>query len=216
MKTVLLRSAFVLLAAAALAAPSAAQEPEAPARNSFGLRVGYAASSGEWNKVRYAPHVTLLDGGVTVGANVAIALSDRLSLVVSGGYEPLDGSDWEAFAGTEGDIVQASASFVSLGALLRPYLKATGPNLVWVEFGPAVLFPTGEERFNGTLYQYDFFSSMKFGAECAVGFERMLGDRTAVSLRAGALIFPTGVSYADGESFTMIALPVTAGVEISF
>jgi hypothetical protein len=208
---------FILIAfLTVLAVPAAAQERDTIGNTSFGFRFGYTGSSGEWNTVRYAPGVKLLTPGITAGADVTFALSDRVGLVLNGSFQRFDGSDWEEYTASRGDVVRVSATCFSVAVLLRPYLGINRPNLVWIEFGPAALFPSGEESINGSVYQYDFFSSTKFGGEGAIAYERMIGEQTAVMIRAGALVFPTGFSYADGQAFTMTVFPVSAGIRLYY
>ena len=212
----LMKPLFALLILAILIpAGASGQAIDSSRRSSIGLRIGYLFTAGEWNSVRYAPEIRFLKGGFSVGADFEIPLTDKLSLAIDGGYQPLDGSDWEAYARSRGDEVAISAAFVYLGVLLRPYLKAGGPDIFWCEFGPAVLFPGGEERFNGAFYTYDFFNSTRFGGEGAVAYGRMLSDQVAVSLRIAGMVIPSGISYADGESRTLIAFPLTLGLRFT-
>lgn len=206
----------LLVALAFFAPPSNGQDAGPAASNSFGFRLGYAPGAGDWNRVRFAPEVALLSSGVTFNADLSFALSDRLSLVIDGGYAQLDGGDWEAYAAQQGDEVRVTASYATIAVLLRSFLRADRPDFLWIECGPAALFPDGEERFNGTVYRYDFFSSAKVGGQGAFGYERMLGERVSATLQAGALLFPSGVSYADGAEFTMIIFPITAGVRVYY
>src|SRR5437867_2914958 len=84
------------------------------ARSSLGLRIGYSFSAGDWTKARKIPplpEVNLFKQGITFGADLEFRLSNRLTLAIDGGYEPLDGSDWEAYTRTTGDSVSVTASF---------------------------------------------------------------------------------------------------------
>src|SRR5512142_1882572 len=100
------------LAAAMLASGIAtAQEVTGPARNSVTLRCGYGFSAGDWNKVPYLPDVTMMAGRIMYGMNIEVRVSDRWTLAFDGGFENLDGGDWEAYANSRGDTLRVDASF---------------------------------------------------------------------------------------------------------
>jgi hypothetical protein len=192
------------------------QSETASARSSFGLRFGYGLFSGDWNKVRFAPDVSMFKGGFTLGGDFDVRLGDRLTLGFDGGYEPLNGSDWEAYALSKGDAVDVNASLAYGGILVRPYLIAGERDFLRMEFGPVLLFASGSETFGGRTYNYDFFSSVKLGGQGGIEYDRRVADNIGVSLRFAGLVSPSGVSYADGETRTMIALPLTMGVRFFF
>ena len=192
------------------------QSKDDSARNSIGVRIGYSLSAGDWNKSRVAPDVSLFKGSFTFGGDLEFRLSERLTLAIDGGYGPLNGSDWETYTAGTGDTVSVSASIGYAGILLRPYLKISGPDLIRLQVGPVMLFASGHETVNGRTYNDDFFRSVKFGGEGGIEYDRMLGDNVAASLNVAAIVIPSGVEYADGESRTVIALPVTLGVRFYY
>jgi len=100
--------------------------------------------------------------------------------------------------------------------LIRPYLKVGGPDILRLELGPVMLCPSGSENFNGINYNYDFFSSVKFGGMGGIKYDRMLSEYMAASLSFAGIFVPSGISYADGESRTVIALPLTLGLRFYF
>ncbi|MBI1805061.1 MAG: hypothetical protein HY033_08885 [Ignavibacteriae bacterium] len=188
-------------------------------RNSLGLRIGYSFSMGDWTKVRKVPslpEVNLFKEQITFGADLEFRLSDRLTLSLDGGYEQLDGSEWEAYTRTTGDTVSVTASFGYAGILLRPYLKISKPDIIRVEVGLVMLFASGNEITDGRLYNYDFFGSVRFGGEGGIEYDRMLGDNIAASLRVAGIFVPSGVEYGEGESRAVIALPVTLGIRFYY
>jgi hypothetical protein len=66
------------------------------------------------------------------------------------------------------------------------------------------------------VFEYDFFSTTRIGGEGGVEFERLLGGDFALTVRLSVIVVPSGVSYADGETRTLISLPATAGVRMFF
>lgn len=184
--------------------------------NSFGVRAGYSFSFGDWARARVAPDVRLFKGSIVFGADLEFGVSRRLAIAVEGGYAPLDPGEWESLARTRGSNLNISASFVHVAILLRPYLKISQPDLIRIELGPVAVFPSGRETVGGKTYEYAFFESARIGGEGGIAYERLVGESVAVSLRAALIVIPSGVTYADGFSYTMIALPVTVGVRFLF
>ena len=207
---------IILICTLTFSLTSLAQPQQDSARTSLGLHAGYAFSEGDWSKSRVVPDVNLFKGRFTFGGDLEFRLSNRLSLAVDGGYEQLDGSEWEEYVRAHGDTLNVSASFGYIGVLIQPYLKVGGPDILRLEVGPVILFPSGSEKFNGINYNYDFFSSVKFGGMGGIEYDRMLSDYMAASLKVVGIFIPSGISYADGESRTVIALPVTLGLRFYF
>jgi hypothetical protein len=185
-------------------------------KSSLGISIGRSWMGGDWSKSRIAPAVNLFTGGLALEADLEFRLSDRLTLAVIGSYAALDGSDWENYTRSKGDNVSVRASMILAGVMLRPFIKTSKPDLIRVEFGPVALFASGEESFQGRVYAYDFFSSFKIGARGGIEYDRVLSDDIAISVRVAGIFVPSGIEYGDGESRTVIALPVTAGIRFFF
>ena len=49
-----------------------------------------------------------------------------------------------------------------------------------------------------------------------IKYDRMLSEYMAASLSFAGIFVPSGISYADGESRTVIALPLTLGLRFYF
>jgi hypothetical protein len=192
------------------------QTDQGSVRNSLGLRGGYPVSAGDWNKVRYLPDVNMFKPGFMFGGDLEFRLSDRLNLALEGGYESLDGGDWETYTRATGDTLSVGASFGYASVLLRPCLKSGGPDILRVEIGPVVMFPSGHETFDGRTYNDDFFGSIKVGGEGGIEYDRMIGENLAASLSVAGIVVPSGIAYADGESRAVIAVPVTLGLRFYY
>jgi len=190
------------------------QDAEGLTPNSFALRIGYSFSEGDWSKSRVAPNVIQFRGGLTLGANFEFGLSKGLAIVLDGGYEQLDGSDWANYVRSFGEYLAVNAWFAHAGVLLKPYLLATHQDMLGVELGGVALFGNGSETYQGVVYQYDFLKSFHVGFEAGIAYDRRLSERFAVTIRGGGIFVPGGVGYADGEDRTVISLPVTLGIRI--
>jgi len=201
-----------------LAAPPGllGQTDNESARSSVGLRGGYAWTPGEWADSRVAQGVAIFGGGLSFGGDIEFRLSTKLTLALDGGYTIFDGSDWEAYAESKGDHLSVTASMFYAAVLLRPHVKVTGSDRLRLELGPVVVFPDGKETFGGKTYAYDFYGTTRFGGMGGIEYQRLLNEDIAATVRASVIIVPSGVKYADGESRTLIALPVTIGIRFFF
>jgi hypothetical protein len=80
-----------------------------------------------------------------------------------------------------------------------------------IDCGALVLFANGSEKIGGRSFEYDFLAPWRIGGQGAIEYDRMLGANSALTVRLAALIVPSAVRYADGESFTLVAFPLTIG-----
>jgi hypothetical protein len=211
-----IRALLIIISTFALPYGLLSQTEHGTARNSFGLHAGYSFLAGDWNKARPAPEINLFKGYFTFGGDVDFRLSNLLSLAFEGGYEPLYGSDWESYARQQGDTVSVSASFGYFSIMLRPYINIGGLNVIRLEVGPALLLPGGSEVVNGRYYSYDFFNTVRIGGKGGIEYDRMLNNNIAASLGFSVIIFPKGVSYADGDSRSVIFLPLNLGIRFYY
>jgi len=76
-------------------------------------------------------------------------------------------------------------------------------------------FPSGRETFQSTIYNYDFMK-IKFGYQIGIELDRYLGSNVAIAVSVSGLIIPNGIEYADGLSYTVMGVPVTAGIRYRF
>lgn len=190
------------------------QTPTESPSSSIGGHLGFALPMAG-TKHRYAD-VNQFGGSILFGGDLEIKTSDKVGLAISGGYAKLDLSKWEDFAIARGDQVSASASMSYVGLLLRPYLKASKPDIIKLEFGPALVFTNGNETFGKFSYDYDFFQSTSVGILVGVEYDRFLSDNLALAARITSMIVPSGIEYADGKSQTIIIMPFTVGMRFHF
>ncbi len=182
----------------------------------MGLRAGYSLPLGDWRKNRVAPSVTLFGAGLSLGGDIDVRLSDRLSLAFTGGYASLNGSAWEEYATARGSNVKVSAWIGHAGVLLKPYLKSNGRDLVSLAIGPVLFFGGGNETVGTAVYEYDFLGSVTFGGLGALEYDRMMWDNLALTVNVSALVVPSGLDYADGLSRSVVALPISVGLRVIF
>ncbi len=185
-------------------------------RSSLGFRAGYGFTGGDWTKSRVAPIIQQFGSGVSFEGDLSIPLAPRWALMLGGGYTYLDGSKWEQFAYLKGDAVTMSASITQLSLLMRPYLFSSPAENLSFEFGLVGTFENGSEVVDGQYYEYDFFNSFRIGGQVALEYDKLLSQDFAFTLRAGAVVIPNGLNYADGESRTITYFPVTAGIRVLF
>ncbi len=214
-----IRKVFAAFACLCLCSPAAgwSQVDEDPGvRSSIGFRAGYSVPLGEWAKNRVAPQVQQFAGNVAYEGDITIRLSRSWALALGGTYLPLNGSRWEEYAYSKGDVVGMSGSMTQLSLSIKPYLKASPPDLISFEAGAIGLFASGTETVDGEQFEYDFFSSFYLGFQAALEYDRLLSPGFALSLKAGVVMAPAGINYADGESRMIVYAPLTAGIRFLF
>jgi hypothetical protein len=176
----------------------------------LGLDAGYFQPFGEWTEHRYALGAGLFGGSATFRGEVELRMR-KWGIALNAGYTNLNTGAWEDYARARGDAIDASASLVQFGLLLKPYLKTRRPHIVKLELGLIYSLLNGEERFAGRRFDYDFMKS-GFGFMAGVGYDRYLSQSTALTLRAGGVFVPGGVQYADGVKYGLNGMPVTVGI----
>ena len=184
--------------------------------SSFGLRGGFPVFFGDWNKARTAPDVSRFESGFTGSGDFDIQLSDRFTLGLEIGYQPMSGSDWEKYSATQGDTVKVVASYAYTGLLLRPCIWAGGRDFVRLEAGPILFIPSGSETQFGVSYPYDFFNTVRIGGKGGVEYGRVLVEGLALTFSGSLIVVPSGVSYTDGTVRTVVSLPLTLGARVYF
>ena len=193
-----------------------AQNAADSAATSFGLSGGFSWPLGGWSKSRIEPSTNLFGRGFAFEADLDLAIGRRWTLGIAGGYAGLDGSDWQEFVASKGSGLSVSAYEVHFAILLRPHVHLTRPNIVRIEFGPALLLASGTETYQGRIYQYDFLKKTALGVRGGIEYCRLVSEYIGVSLHAGIMVFPSGVEYVDGYTQNIISLPVTLGVRFLF
>jgi len=180
--------------------------------SSVGLRVGYFSPLGDWAQSPVAPSVHLVGGGVAVELDFDFALGERWTLGLEGGYADLNGSAWEEYAARFGDRLEISGTFIHAAVLLRPQLLASAPNILRLEIGPAVLFASGEELFEGRTYPYDFLGGTSLGVQGGLEYIRLITESMALSVKVSGLYFPGASQHASATGKAITFVPVTAGL----
>ena len=186
------------------------------AASSLGLRGGFSWPLGDWARSRIEPSVNFFAMGVSFDADLELAIGKRWTVAISGGYASLNGKDWENYVASNGGQITVSAYAVHFALLLRSHVLLTRPDILRIEFGPALLLASGSETYQMRAYKYDFLTKPEFGVRGGIEYTRLLTDFIGVSLDAAVLVFPSGVEYVDGESRTVVSLPVTLGVRFLF
>jgi hypothetical protein len=195
-----------------LIASALGQTPDEFPSSSISAHIGYSLTLGDWNKHRFATDIDHFGGSIFYGGDLELKTSDKVGLALIGGYAKLDVSKWEDFAVARGDHVSASASVSYVGLVLRPYLKATKPAIIKLEFGPGLVFAKGHETFGRFSYDYDFIRSTSIGFLLGIEFNRFLNDNLALAAKITSMIVPSGIEYASGKNQTVIIMPVSVGM----
>lgn len=182
------------------------------ARSSLGVHGGYFFTRGSWSTSRVAPDVTMFGGNYSGDVDLEFPVDANWTFAFIGGYAELDGSSWENYSRARGDEVRVSAAMTHVGILLRPHIRVSPDDLVKLELGVAGLFTNGTETVDGQVYGYDFFKSFALGGRGGVEYDRVLHRNFAVCCRLTGMMFPSGVKYVDGETRTIVALPLTVGI----
>lgn len=182
---------------------------------SLGLEVGYFFPVGDWKEHRYATGADQFRGSVAAGLDLEVRLFQSVGVAANIGYLRLGVGDWEKYAANRGDIVDASASMVHVGVLIKPYLWMDRYNVVKLRLGASLFFPSGQESFDRFTYEYDFLVT-RLGYVAGIEFDRSLNRNTALALRISGIVVPSGVQYADGEKHSIVAFPITLGVRFHF
>ena len=205
-------SAAGLVLCAWFACPVVAQPAADTLRNSVALRVGYSAPVGDWAKSPVAPSVSLIGGSVTVELDLDFVIGRRLTVGIEGGYTSLGGGAWEEYASGFGDRLEVSGSFIHCAVLLRPHLMVSGANILRLELGPAVLFASGEEVYEGRAYQYDFLGGTSFGGKVGIEYVRLLTASLALSVKGSCMYYPSASQHAAAPARSICFAPVSVGI----
>lgn len=202
--------AVSLAAILSVAGPASADKTEV----SIGLGAGYFIPFGDWKAHRYAD-IDQFGGGIAVQGDFEIRFTRRFGMALAAGYINLDTSDWENYAASWGDDVDASAQIVYIGLQFKPHVWKDRRHTIALLLGVNYCIPSGRETFLGTIYDYDFMKS-SFGYLIGVELGRNLNRNVAITVSVSGLFIPNGIEYADGLSYTVMGVPVTAGIRYRF
>jgi hypothetical protein len=187
------------------------QTGEARGKFSVGLHAGMFLPMGAWTEHRFAPGVNQFQKGIYGGGILEMELGSRVGLGLEFGYEKLDVGDWVDYAALKGDRISASAEMGHIGILLRPYLLKRTRDLLKLDFGFALVFPSGQETYAPTTYTYDFMKA-NIGFVTGLEFDHFVSARMAIAGRLNVIMVSSGIKYADGVSHAIYGLPVSVGI----
>lgn len=179
-------------------------------RPTLGFDLGYFLPVGDWAAHRYAPGVDQFGGGLVAGGEFEASVA-QFGLVLFGSHTRLGLDDWTSYSSSMGDAISASASFSSVGFLIRLYLLRSIPNFLDLGLGLGYFGFNGQESFASFSYDYNFLSS-GLGIIGELGYKRLLGPNVALTLSTKAVLVPDGVEYADGPKYDVVGFPITLGI----
>jgi hypothetical protein len=210
------RNAAILFGALSLSAllSAAVSSPAEGARTSIGFGAGYFFPFGDWKTHRYGGF-DQFGGGVTFQADTEIRFTQHLGMALNAGYINLGTGAWEDHAASGGDVLNASAYIFYAGVQFKPHLWEDRLHTFALLLGLNYCLSSGRETFQGTTYDYDFMKN-KLGYLIGAEFARDISRNTALTISVSALIIPGGVEYADGLSYTITGVPLTAGLRYRF
>lgn len=181
---------------------------------SIGLGAGYFFPFGDWKAHRYA-EIDQFGGSLAIQGDFEIRFTRRFGMALAVGYFNLDTSKWENYAALWGDDIDASAQIVYIGLQFKPHMWEDSRHTLALILGLNYCFPSGRETFQSTIYNYDFMK-IKFGYQIGIELDRYLSSNVAITVSVSGLIIPNGIEYADGLSYTVMGVPVTAGIRYRF
>jgi hypothetical protein len=200
---------FVMLVLAAPLRVRGQDEGNSP-RWALGIDAGYFHPFGNWAEHRFAG-VDLFGAGPTFRGELEFRLKRNLGFALNANYTKLNLGDWENYAASRGERVNAAAAITHFAGLLRWRLHNRAAEAFFIEGGASYVIPRGQESFGGGVYDFDFLKA-RFGLAAGIGYAHFLGKKTALVLRLSGVLVPAGIKYADGEKRDLIALPITVGV----
>lgn len=178
---------------------------------SIGVGVGGFFPQDKWKEHRYASGIDQFQKGIAVEFDLEKKFWRWGGMAINFGYSHLGTGDWEEYARSQDDIVDASANMFHVGLLLKPYLITRQSDILKLDLGLNLFAPSGRETFEVVSYKYDFLKS-QFGVIIGVEYNHILGDNIALGVNLAGVIVPAGVKYADDENHTIMGFPLTAGV----
>ena len=209
-KIVILSVLHVLIAAVSLST-AWGQTDDFRKTTSVGLDAGLFLPLGKWTEHRINPDVSQFQKGAVFGIDLERRFWKFMGLAVNMGFINLSSGDWENYAASRGDFVDASAYMLYIGFHFRPYLLSDGQNDLKAEIGFNFFGSHGQETFSMYTYDYDFLrphAGFVLGAE----YDRFLSENVAVAVRAVCMFISPGIDYATGKDYTIIGFPLTLGI----
>ena len=210
------KSILLVLTVLAGFSNSAAQGTPDTTRSSFSIQAGPSMPLGHWTASRMNSSIDVFGTGVYISAELDLAISNRWTIAVTGGYTLYDGGAWEDYVAGQGDAITASMYSFEIAVLARPSLLLSHWDMLRFEFGPAGLFARGSEHYEGRNYNYDYLKTFAIGVQGGIEYTRMLNDYIGISVHTAIVAFPSGIQFIDGETRDIISLPITLGLRFNF
>ncbi|UCC81188.1 MAG: hypothetical protein JSW64_07480 [Candidatus Zixiibacteriota bacterium] len=185
---------------------------EAGNRWSVSLWGGYFQPSSDWKQHRYAPNVDQFGGMLHMALDFEYRFDRNWALAFYGQFNGLSTAEWENYVRQQGEYIEAEALMATFGLVVRPHVIVTSVNRTKLEFGFGLVTLSGSERYGGLSYDYDFLAKGSIAFLGAVEHDWLFNKRTALVARIGILSAPKGVSYADGETETVVGFSFSAGI----
>lgn len=181
-------------------------------RWSVSLWGGYFQPSSNWKQHRYAPNVDQFGGMFHLGLDFEYRFDRNWALAFYGQFNGLSTAEWEKYVEQQGEYLEAEAVMATFALVVRPYVIVTSVNRTKLEFGFGLVSLSGNERYGGLTYDYDFLAEASFALLGAVEHNWFFHKRTALVARIGIISASKGVAYADGETETVVGFSFSAGI----
>lgn len=185
---------------------------EAGNRWSVSLWGGYFLPSNQWKQHRYAPNVDQFGGMFQMALDFEYRFDRNWAVAFYSQFNGLSTAEWEKYVEQQGEYLEAKASMATFGLVVRPHVIATSVNRTKLEFGFGLVVLSGNERYDGLTYDYDFLVAGSLAFLIAVEHDWFFNKRTAVVTRTGFMSAPKGVVYADGEDETVKGFSFSVGI----
>lgn len=180
----------------------------------FGFEAGYLPFTGSWHEHRYADGINQFNGGPEFAFNFEVK-GGFFGYGFKAGYGIWNLYEWEDYAKSKGDKIDASASYFHIDYMLKMYPYTQKWNIVKLELGLNYFQADGQETYNGLNYDYDF---LKWGIGLFFGIEynHFFNKHVAWSLQARYLGVSNAIEYADGETSHIGMMPITTGLRFYY
>lgn len=185
---------------------------EAGNRWSVSLWGGYFLPTDQWKQHRYAPDVDQFGGMFQIALDFEYRFDRHWAVALYGQFNGLSTTEWERYVEQQGEYLESEALMATFGLVVRPHVIVTSVNRTKLEFGFGLLSLSGNERYEGLSYDYDFLVKGSLAFLIAVEHDWFFNKRTAVVARTGFMSAPKGVVYADGEDETAKGFSFSVGI----
>lgn len=176
--------------------------------------IGYFHALGDWTTHRFAPGVDQFQGRYTLSPEFEVKIND-IGIGLFYSYTRLSAVDWEDYARSQGDDLYASGALGQLGGVVRYYPVNTERHAVNIEGGLSHVWLTGNEKYRGFDYEYDFVQS-GLGFLMGAGYQYSFNERLSLTLPVRFLWKPEGIRYPEGNTYDVLGLLLMPGLKLTF